>query len=125
MWKNLSKKYNGDVIDKNVCPAARAYEEDVYEGHISHIQEAKPVVIRCLQANHPRLWARSKFNGICMVDYINNNISESFNKKINPCKGLPIVELVDKLRQLIIEKLELRRTVAEKFVGKIIPSVMK
>jgi hypothetical protein len=25
----LSKKYNGDVIDKNVCPAARAYEEDV------------------------------------------------------------------------------------------------
>jgi hypothetical protein len=71
------------------------------------------------------LWARSKFNGICMVDYINNNISESFNKKINPCKGLPIVELVDKLRQLIIEKLELRWTVAEKFVGKIIPSVMK
>uniref|UniRef100_A0A0A9E872 Uncharacterized protein n=1 Tax=Arundo donax TaxID=35708 RepID=A0A0A9E872_ARUDO len=125
MWKNLTKKYHGDVIDKNLWPAARAFEEDVYDWHMSQIQEANPQVISWLRTNHPFLWARCKFNGICKVDYINNNISESFNNKINSCKGLPIVELVDKLRQLIIEKLELRRRAAENFEGKIIPCVMK
>lgn len=124
MWKNLKKQYHGDVIDKHMWPAARAFEEDVYDWHMSQIQEANRNVKPWLDSNHPYIWARCKFNGICKVDYINNNISESFNNKIRKVKGLPIVELVDKLRQLIIEKLELRRRVAEKFEGKIIPSVM-
>ncbi|XP_052162013.1 uncharacterized protein LOC127779320 [Oryza glaberrima] len=39
--------------------------------------------------------------------------------------GLPVDELADKLRQMMMEKIEVRRSVAAKFEGTIIPSVIK
>jgi hypothetical protein len=32
-----------------------------------------------MEKNHKKLWARSKFNEVCKVDYVNNNLAESFN----------------------------------------------
>lgn len=125
MWKNMMKKFHGTAIDDNIWPAARAYDTIFYDKYMGKIKAVCPEAIKWLEQNHPHIWARSKFNGICKVDYINNNIFESFNNKINPLKGLPVDELADKLRQMMMEKIEVRRRVAAKFEGTIIPSVIK
>jgi hypothetical protein len=80
-----------------------------------------------LEKDHPKLWARSKFNEIYKVDYVNNNLAESFNTWIRKVKGLHVVDMLDKIRQMIMAKFELRQKIAaENFVGhKIIPDVMK
>jgi hypothetical protein len=87
----------------------------------------KAKVKEYLEKDHSKLWARSKFSEICKVDYVNNNLAELFNTWIRKMKGLHVVDMLDKTRQLIMAKFELRQKIAaEKIVGhKIIPNVMK
>jgi hypothetical protein len=53
--------------------------------------------VEYLEKDHPKLWARSKFNEICKVDYENNNLPESFNAWIRKLKGLHLVDMLDKI----------------------------
>ena len=62
--------------------------------------------ISYLDENHPYLWCKSKFSEQCKVDYINNNLSESFNNWVRKCKDLQILEMHDIIRQMIISKFE-------------------
>jgi hypothetical protein len=58
---------------------------------------------------------------------VNNNLAECFNSWIRKKKGLHLVDLLDKIRMMVMAKFSLRQRIAiEKFVGhKIISSVMK
>jgi hypothetical protein len=58
---------------------------------------------------------------------VNNILAESFNAWIRKTKGLHLVELLDKIRQMLMAKFELCQIIAlERFIGlKIIPVVMK
>lgn len=71
------------------------------------------------------LWARSKFSIVSKCDYVTNNIAETFNNWIRNEKSLPIIELMDAIRQKIMKKMELRRKLAVKLIGKVLPHIMK
>jgi len=71
------------------------------------------------------LWSRSKFSDQCKVDYINNNLSESFNNWVRKTKDLQILEMHDMIRQMIISKFEARRKIAMSIEGSIIPDITK
>ena len=125
LWRNLKKKFKGPVIDNNMWPAARTCNQTVFQGHMSLIASSCPELMQWLHTYHPHKWSKSMFNGMCKVDYINNNISESFNSKINAYKGLPIVELLDRIRQFVVAKMELRGRIASKLEGKILPHILQ
>jgi hypothetical protein len=67
---------------------------------------------------------RSKFSTLTKVDYVTNNLAESFNNWINKIKALNIVDLVDVLNQMIMTKFDQRGTVARRLSGVIMPHVM-
>ena len=73
------------------------------------------------------MWSRSKFNEICKVDYVTNNLAESFNAKIKHLKSLMLWQIFDKIRQMIMIKMDLRRKIAEtQYTGHvIIPPLIK
>jgi hypothetical protein len=52
-------------------------------------------------------------------------VSESFNAQVKKLKGLNLHELVDRLRELIMEKRYLRKTIARQWEDGILPNVMK
>jgi hypothetical protein len=70
------------------------------------------------------VWSRSKFSEDCKVDYINNNLSECFNSWVSKCKDFQVVDMHDRIRQMIIEKWVLRDKIGRKMVGSIIPSII-
>ena len=80
-----------------------------------------------LDGHHGRVWSRSQFNEICKVDYVTSNLAESFNAKIKSLKGLMLWQIFDKIRQMIMIKIDLRqRIAATKYVGHLIlPSLIK
>jgi hypothetical protein len=80
-----------------------------------------------MEKNHKKLWARSKFNEVCKVDYVNNNLAKCFNSWITKIKGLHLVDLLDNIILKIMAKFELRKRIStEKFVcHKIISTCMK
>ena len=54
------------------------------------------------------IWYRCGFAEDSKCDYLTNNVSESFNAQIKHLKGLHLHELVDRIRELIMEKRYIR-----------------
>ena len=90
------------------------------------MHKAYPKATRWLLDNHKQLCARAKFSTTSKCDYVTNNIAETFNSWIREEKSLPILDLMDKIRQLIMERFCTRMQLASKLSGyKILPCVMK
>ena len=59
------------------------------------------------------------------MDYVNNNISKSFNKQIKPFKGLNVDELVDSIREMVMTKFSIRRVIGRNLETSSLPSALK
>jgi len=87
LWKNMKKSYSGDLYGKNMWCAAKSFTISKFNYFIGKIEEKDPKAIEWLDENHPYVWSRSKFSEDCKVDYINNNLSESFNSWVSKTKN--------------------------------------
>jgi hypothetical protein len=104
-------------------PAARAYRKEVYEHHKVNVVGIDGVAA-WLKSHHSLLWYRSGFNPDIKCDYITNNIVEVFNNWIKDIKDLPVCELADKMRVMVMELFFRRRRIGERILGTILPSVI-
>jgi len=107
--KNFQKRFRGEVFEKNFWPASRCYRQTTHDRHWNEMLKACPKATTWLMDNHKQLWARSKFSTTSKCDYVTNNIAETFNSWIREEKSLPILDLMDKIRQLIMERFCTRR----------------
>jgi len=125
LYQNFMKHYSGDVFTEHLYPAARSYTEGLFKWHIQQIYEFAPGAIDFLERYHGRIWYRCAFSEESKCDYLTNNVSESFNGQIKQFKGLHIHELVDRLRELIMEKRYARKKITQQWEEDILPSVIK
>jgi hypothetical protein len=98
LWKNMTKHYKGPLFSQNMWAAAKTFTNNKYSYHMRKIEEKSPDALEWLDDNHPYIWSRSKFSKHCKVDYINNNLSESFNNWVSKTKDMHIVQMLDKIR---------------------------
>ena len=81
--------------------------------------------MKWLQTNHKLLWYRCAFNPEIKCDYITSNIAESFNNWIRDHKDLPVADLADKIREMIMVLWNKRRNIACRLpAGRILPAIM-
>ena len=99
--QNFIKRYSGDTFGR-MYPAARAYRTAVFDHHMEKILEADSEVGMYLAQYHHLLWMRCAFNPAIKCDYITNNIAEVFNNWVKDYKDLPVIELADKIREMIM-----------------------
>jgi len=123
LMANFRKKYKGEVL-KYMWPCAWACTTRRHDALMEKITTFCPKAIAFLNKHHKLIWSRSKFSKQCKVDYVNNNISECFNNWIKDYKDLPVVDLMDKIREKILEKIYTRQEIANKLQGRILPSVI-
>ena len=55
----------------------------------------------------------SGFNTVINCDYINNNLAECFNNKVKQFLNLPVHDMVDQIRIMIMHLWELRRRIGD------------
>lgn len=125
LYSNFMKHYSGDVFTDHLYPAARSYTQGLFQWHMKKIFEFAPQTIEYLENHHNRIWYRCGFSENSKCDYLTNNVSESFNAQVKQFKGLLVHELVDRLRELIMEKRYLRKKVARLWEDGILPNVIK
>jgi hypothetical protein len=75
------------VYTDHLYPAARGFTEQKFRYHMEKIYAADPKAIEYLEIHYNRIWYRCAFGEASKVDYVTNNISESFNKQIKDLKG--------------------------------------
>jgi hypothetical protein len=123
--KNFQKRYSGEVFQRHLWPASRVYRAELFEAHYNTMKEACPESMKWIEENHKHFWARSMFSTYSNVDYVTNNIAEAFNNWIRDEKSLPVIDLMDRIRQMIMERYFTRARIAEKLTGKILKTVVK
>jgi len=89
------------------------------------MEKTKPAATNYLRQCHNKLWTRSQFSTLSKVDYVTNNLTESFNNWIKQYKSLNLDDLMDKIRQLIMMKWNQRRKIGKKLDGLILPHIIK
>jgi 5,10-methylenetetrahydrofolate reductase len=89
------------------------------------MEKAKPAAIAYLRKCHNKLWSRSQFLTICKVDYVTNNLAESFNNWVKEHKSMDLDDFMDKIRQMIMNKWNQRRKISRQLGGFILPHIMK
>ena len=70
----------------------------MFEKHYQAMAEAKLEAMKYLQETHKKLWTRSQFGTIAKVDYVTNNLAESFNNWIRGEKAKHLDDLMDTIR---------------------------
>jgi hypothetical protein len=124
MWMNVIKKHRGEEFGR-LWPAARAYRKETHDYHLRKVLAADPEFEHWLNAYHSLLWYRSGFNTAIKCDHINNNLAESFNNKVKDLKDLPVHDMVDQIRIMIMRLWELRRRLADALQGDKLPAVVQ
>ena len=81
--QNFKKRYSGQIFDENLWQSAYSWNPYIFEKHYQAMAEHKPEVMKYLQENHKKLWTRSQFSTLLKVDYITNNLAESFNNWVS------------------------------------------
>uniref|UniRef100_A0A453A7R6 Uncharacterized protein n=1 Tax=Aegilops tauschii subsp. strangulata TaxID=200361 RepID=A0A453A7R6_AEGTS len=81
---------------------------------MTKVFEASEKAYPYLRDYHNLLWMRCMFNPDIKCDYINNNLAECFNYWVREIKDLPIVQLADKIREMIMDLFRKRRMIGEK-----------
>lgn len=90
----------------------------MFNKHWQAMEDAKPDAMQYLRKNHKKLWTRSQFSTLSKVDYVTNNVAESFNNWIKAHKGLNLDDFMDTLRQKLMIKWKDRRDISLKMEGK-------
>jgi len=122
---NFKKRYRGKVFDEHLWQAAYAWNPYIFEKHWAEIEEANPAATQYLRQWHTRLWTRSQFSTASKVDYVTNNLAESFNNWIKDYKSLNLDDLMDRIRQLLMQKWNRRRKISNILEGLILPHILK
>jgi hypothetical protein len=78
-----------------------------------------------LQTYNSLLRYRSGFNTAIKCDHINNNLAESFNNKVKELKDLPVYDMVDQIRVMIMRLWELRKMIGDVLQGDKLPAVVQ
>jgi len=122
---NFVKKFKGKIYTDNLWPASLTCSVRKHNYHMRQLY-TNPKVKEYLETHHSKLWARSQFSELSKVDYVHNNLAESFNSTIRKLKDLYLVDLLDRIRIEYAQKFHFRVGIAEaKFMGHIIiPAVM-
>jgi hypothetical protein len=124
LWMNLIKKFRGDEFGR-MWPAARAYTKQTHSYHLGKIMTTCPEFGTWLNTYHSLLWYRADFNTAIKCDHINNNLAESFNNRVKELKDLPVHDLVDQIRLLMMRLWELRSRIGALLQGDKLPAVVQ
>ncbi|CAD6225868.1 unnamed protein product [Miscanthus lutarioriparius] len=125
LYQNFLKKYSGEVFTNHLYPIARSYTQVLFQWHMKKFFEFAPEAIEYLEEHHNRIWYRCAFSENNKCDYLTNNVLESFNAQIKKFKCLLLHELVDRIRELIMEKRYTTKMLARQWTDGILPNVMK
>ncbi|KAK1309706.1 hypothetical protein QJS10_CPA08g00695 [Acorus calamus] len=71
------------------------------------------------------VWSRHQFGPSGNYHYITNNRSESFNAFIGDAREVPIIDLIDSIRQKIMTKLDARQRCGLRWKHILVPNALK
>ncbi|XP_066347719.1 uncharacterized protein [Miscanthus floridulus] len=96
--QNFKKRYSGKVFYEHLWASAYSWSPYMFDKHYQAMAAAKAEAMKYLQDTHKKLWTRSQFGTASKVDYVTNNLAESFNNWIKVEKQKHLDDLMDTIK---------------------------
>nr|KAJ0207509.1 hypothetical protein LSAT_V11C500261200 [Lactuca sativa]KAJ0207802.1 hypothetical protein LSAT_V11C500261320 [Lactuca sativa] len=121
LCSNFKKHYRGDFFMSKLWEAANTYSVSKHDRLLNEIATVSKDAILYLNENHKKIWSRSKFGTLVKCDYITNNISETFNSWVGDIRYKPVLDLLDAIREKLMERFDKKRSKVKKWKGPLVP----
>ncbi|XP_051152715.1 uncharacterized protein LOC127266501 [Andrographis paniculata] len=117
--------YTDIAVKRLLWAAAKATTIPEFKRRMEEMKKASEDVFNWLANKSPDHWSRSHFSVYPRCDMLLNNTCESFNSFIMEARDKPIISMLEKIRNLLMVRMQLNREKAEKWDDTLCPKIMK
>ncbi|XP_021613274.1 uncharacterized protein LOC110615610 isoform X2 [Manihot esculenta] len=110
------------VIVSHLYDAAHAATPDGFRKCIESIKSISPEAFQWILQSEPEHWANSLFEG-SRYNHVTSSIGQSFYSWVNDLPVLPIVQVVDTIRQKMMELIYTRKVDSDRWLTRLTPSL--
>ncbi|XP_052204077.1 uncharacterized protein LOC127809356 [Diospyros lotus] len=125
VYANMRSKFPSLLLRSLFWSVARATNIVDFKQETEQIKQLDSKAWECLNNIPAKHWSRYAFNMECKVDHVTNNSTESFNLWIECIRGKPILQMLEDLRRMIMERISSRKHKDEMWESDIPPPVQK
>ncbi|GJW95120.1 hypothetical protein Tco_0174792 [Tanacetum coccineum] len=125
IYANFRKKFNGVVYRNLFWKAAKATYPAKFERIMSEMKSVSMDAHKHLMERKPESWSRAFFSTDKACDAVENGISECFNALIVEARRKPIINMLEDIRLMTMERMQKMREKHEKWNDGICPNIRK
>ncbi|GJU33170.1 hypothetical protein Tco_1176759 [Tanacetum coccineum] len=125
IYANFRKKFNGVVYRNLFWKAAKATYPAKFERIMSEMKSVSMDAHKHLMERKPKSWSRAFFSTDKACDAVENGISECFNALIVEARRKPIINMLEDIRLMTMERMQKMGEKHEKWNDGICPNIRK
>ena len=118
--------FKGEILKKQLWTCARASTEQKWQYHMEKLKALSHAAFNWLEKMPSNTWVMAYFAEFSKTDLLLNNSCEVFNSYILEARELPILSMLEKIKQqLMTRHYNKQKELSEQFVGPICPKIRK
>lgn len=125
LYGNFKKRHAGEHLKEAMWIAARCTTMVEFNKAMENVKKIDEAAWKELNELAPGMWTRAAFSTYTCCDLQVNNMCEAFNSAIIALKELPIISLIDGLKQYITNRIVKLRDFMLRYDGDICPMINK
>ncbi|XP_071713589.1 uncharacterized protein [Rutidosis leptorrhynchoides] len=125
IYDNFRKKYSGVEFRNLFWAASKCFYPVLFNTAMEKAKAANPNVFTYLTERNPKSWSMAFFETERCYEAVENGFSECFNAVIVQCRHKPIITMLESIRVIVMERMNVMRRLAEFWIGDIAPNIVK
>ncbi|XP_012852893.1 PREDICTED: uncharacterized protein LOC105972477 [Erythranthe guttata] len=125
LYSNFKLSHRGLALKNILWQAARASRIVDFERIMRDLGTKDKAAFQWLAKRPAANWSRSFFSTNSKCDTLLNNMCESFNAILVRARGMPIIDMLEDIRLILMKRLHVRRDKMLKHNGDICPVIQK
>lgn len=110
MYCNFKKLHRGKTLKDKLWKIVRASNNSLYENALRELEEYDiNAYTWVVNGPNKECWVKAFFPIYVKCDMLCNNLCESFNAYILEVRNLPVISMMEGIRELMMERIQKRR----------------
>ncbi|WOL14554.1 hypothetical protein Cni_G23334 [Canna indica] len=125
LYANWKKRYNGHYYKSLFLSVVRSMEELDLSRTLSELEVTSPQAHDAFIAIGMNKFCQAYVGTTCKSDNVTNNTSEIFNSYILNARSKSIVDMLEDIRRMLMQRMYVKKEMMLKFMDEICPNIRK
>ncbi|KAK8498769.1 hypothetical protein V6N12_066911 [Hibiscus sabdariffa] len=121
IYANWHKKWKGLNWKTQFWNCVRSTFVEDFDDQLKILEGMGPTSTNDLLGIPPQHWSHAYFTGESKCDVVDNNLAEAFNGWIVDARCYPIINMLEEIRKMVMQRMHVKRTTSSKWKTSIAP----